>query len=143
MKVEIFCLCDFASIDAGGKINIIGVFDTILASGVPIIHLTSTLAIKLRFELIEEGAHELRILLMDSDGVKVFDTDGGQINVKLPAGILSATSQATLPLPPLELRNFGEYSLELAVGRLQMHSIPLFVRKQEPPAPPSHPSGPH
>ena len=29
MKVEIFSLCDFASADAGGKFNVIGIFDAL------------------------------------------------------------------------------------------------------------------
>ena len=61
MKVEIFTLCDAATADAGGKLNILGSFDRIHAASVPVTHPLCALAIKLRFERLEEGQKRVRI----------------------------------------------------------------------------------
>ncbi|MGC2353423.1 MAG: hypothetical protein WA496_08510, partial [Candidatus Udaeobacter sp.] len=61
MKVEIFTLCDAATVDAGGKLSILGSFDRLNAREVPVIHPQCSLAIKLRFERVEEGKKRFRI----------------------------------------------------------------------------------
>jgi hypothetical protein len=50
MKVEIFTLCDAATTDAAGKLNILGSFDRLNATQTPVMHPQCALAIKLRFE---------------------------------------------------------------------------------------------
>ncbi len=55
MKIEIFTLCDAATTDAAGKLNILGSFDRLNAVQAPITHPQCALAIKLRFERVEEG----------------------------------------------------------------------------------------
>ena len=71
MKIEIFTLCDAATTDAGGKLNILGSFDRLYAVQAPITHPQCALAIKLRFERVEEGAKSIRIQLgtVASDGL--------------------------------------------------------------------------
>ncbi len=51
MKVEIFTLCDAATIDAAGKLNVLGSFDRLNSPAEPITHMHCALAIKLRFEM--------------------------------------------------------------------------------------------
>ena len=38
MRVEIFTLCDAATVDAGGKLSILGSFDRLNAREAPVIH---------------------------------------------------------------------------------------------------------
>ena len=50
MKVELYVLCDAATADAGGKLNILGVFDRLNAREAPVTHPLCALAVRLRFE---------------------------------------------------------------------------------------------
>jgi uncharacterized protein DUF6941 len=128
MKVEIFTLCDAATADMGGKLNILGSFDRLQAAGTPVTHPLCALAIKLRFERLEEGEKRVRISFMDADGKAVMPTLDAATQVKFPPDEHSVTACLVLQLQQLKLPNFGEYSIDLAIDGRQEASIPLFVR---------------
>src|SRR5215212_8303811 len=69
MKIEIFALADFAA-DYGGKLSVVGIFDTIFARQMPAVHPHCCLAVKLRFDKDEEGSKRLRLSICH-DGGKV------------------------------------------------------------------------
>jgi len=127
MKVEIFTLCDAATVDAGGKLNILGSFDRLNAKQVPVIHPQCSLAIKLRFERIEEGKKRLRIAFVDSDGAAVMPTLDAATEVRFQGNDSTSTVSLALNIQQLKLPRFGEYSIDLAVDDRHESSIPLFV----------------
>lgn len=129
MKVEIFTLCDAATTDAGGKLNILGSFDRLMAKEAPVTHPQCALAIKLRYERLEEGQKRIRISFIDSDGTSVMPTLDTATQVQFPPNEPSVTSCLVLVLQQLKLPKFGEYSIDLAVDDRQEASIPLFVRQ--------------
>jgi hypothetical protein len=133
MKVEIFTLCDAATADAGGKLNILGSFDRIHAASVPVTHPLCALAIKMRFERLEEGQKRVRISFMDADGQAVMPTLDANTQVMFPPGEHSVTACLVLQLQQLKLPNYGEYSIDLGIDGRQEASIPLFVRAQAGP----------
>ena len=90
MKAEIFCLCDFAAADSGGKLTIVGVFDTIWAREVPATHGLCALALRIRFERIEEGLKKLKVSFIDSDGNPVMPAMEMQIPVQIPPHLQQA-----------------------------------------------------
>jgi hypothetical protein len=55
MKLEILNVCDFATVDVSGKLTMVGVFDCIHAVSTPMAYGTFCLAVRMRFENIEEG----------------------------------------------------------------------------------------
>jgi hypothetical protein len=128
MKVEIFTLCDAATADAGGKLNILGSFDRINAAQVPVTHALCALAIKLRYERLEEGQKRIRISFMDSDGAAVMPTLDAATQVAFPPGEHTVTTCLVLQIQQLKLPNYGEYSIDLGVDGRHEASIPLFVR---------------
>jgi hypothetical protein len=127
MKVEIFTLCDAATVDAGGKLNILGSFDRLNAKQVPVIHPQCSLAIKLRFERVEEGKKRLRISFVDSDGAAVMPTLDATTEVRFQGNDSTSTVSLALNIQQLKLPRFGEYSIDLAVDDRHESSIPLFV----------------
>jgi hypothetical protein len=129
MKAEIFTLCDAATADAGGKLNILGSFDRINASSIPVTHPLCALAIKLRFERLEEGQKRIRISFVDSDGNAVMPVLEAGSQVTFPPGESSMTACLVLQIQQMKLPNFGEYSIDLAVDGRHEASIPLFVRQ--------------
>jgi hypothetical protein len=129
MKVEIFTLCDAATTDAGGKLNILGSFDRLMAREAPIVHPQCALAIKLRFERIEEGAKRLRVAFVDSDGTPVMPSIDATTHVRFTAEDPTATASLVLNIQQLKLPRFGEYSIDLAVDERHEASIPLFVAR--------------
>lgn len=132
MKVELFALSDFAA-DYGGKLSVIGVFDTLLARQVPVVHPHCCLAAKLRFERIEEGQKRLRISISDADGRPIIPAVEIPVNVIVPPDAHTATTQVVANIGGLKIERFGEYSIDLAVDGRHEASLPLLVRQFQPP----------
>jgi len=127
MKVEIFTLCDAATTDAAGKLNILGSFDRLNAREAPVTHPQCALALKLRFERLEEGQKRIRIAFVDSDGASVMPTLDTTTQVQFRPDDSSATASLVLIIQQLRLPRFGEYSIDLAVDDRHEASIPLLV----------------
>ena len=140
MKVEILTLCDFATTDAAGKLNILGSFDRMNVPQMPLVYPICALAMKLRFSEIETGQKRIRLSFMDADGNPVLPALDAQMNIAMPPGEPTATLPLVLIVPPIKLQRFGEYSIDLAVDGRQEASIPLYVRQaQAPRLPPQTP----
>jgi hypothetical protein len=135
MKVEIFTLCDFASADAGGKLNVIGSFDHIWAMQVPVVWPLCALAAKMRFQMVEQGTKKIRISFIDADGTSVMPTLEAPIVVQFQPGESTATVPFVMIMQQIKLPHFGEYSIDLAIDGTQQASIPLIARQVRlPPA---------
>ena len=67
MNLEIFTLCDAATVHAG-KMNVLGSFDTISAEAFPTNHPQCVVACKVRTGSEDEGPQEIRIHIIDPDG---------------------------------------------------------------------------
>jgi len=127
MKVEIFTLCDAATVDAASKLNILGSFDRLSAREAPVTHPQCALAIKLRFERVEEGQKRIRIAFVNPDGVSVMPTIDAATEVRFRGNDSTATVSLALGIQQLKLPRFDEYSIDLAVDDRHEASIPLFV----------------
>jgi hypothetical protein len=128
MKVELFALCDFAA-DYGGKLSIVGVFDSIFAKQMPAVHPHCCVAVKLRFEKIEEGPKKLRLSISDDDGKLVLPAMEIPVNVVMPPEARTNTIQVVANIGGMKIDTFGEYSIDLALDGRHEGSIPLFMRQ--------------
>ena len=137
MKVEIFTLCDAATLDAAGKLNILGSFDRLNAKEEPVMHPQCALAIKLRFERVEEGQKRIRIAFVDQDGASVMANVEATTEVRFQDNDPSATVSLAINIQQLRLPRFDEYSIDLAVDGRQEASIPLFVKPSASVTPPN------
>jgi hypothetical protein len=130
MKVEIFTLCDAATVDAAGKLNVLGSFDRLNAVTAPVVHPQCALAIKIRFQRIEEGQKRLRVTFIDQDGIGVMPSIEATTDVKIPGNDSSATITFAINIQQLKLpRTDEEYSIDLAVDDRHEASVPLFVKR--------------
>jgi hypothetical protein len=115
MRVEIFTLCDAATLDAAGKLNILGSSDRLSAREEPVMHPQCALAIKLRFERVEEGQKRIRIAFVDQDGASVMANVDAMTEVRFQDNDPSATVSLAINIQQLRLPRFDEYSIDLAV----------------------------
>ena len=135
MKIEIFALCDAAT-EQQGKLNILGTFDKIWAKEAPCTHPACALAVRMRFQKIEEGKHHIKVTFADEDGKPVLPALNGDFDVRFPPDAFSHVQNLILNIQRLKLENYGEYSLDLAVDNRLEASIPLELKqvpqKQKP-----------
>jgi hypothetical protein len=140
VKVDIFTLCQFANTERG-SMNIIGSFHAINARQLPIIVPFCWLAIRMRFEKVDEGQKRIRISFIDADGKSVMPTLDAGISVRFAGDSPSAIVPFCIGTRPLNLPRLGEYSIDLAIDGRQEASTPLWVKQIQspPPVPPQLP----
>jgi hypothetical protein len=125
MNVEIFTLCDAATV-SGGKLNILGSFDTIAAMAFPCQHPLCAIAIRIRFDLGEEGDHTFQVHFCDPDMRPVTKPMIQQATVQIP-NERSQTVTHIWNLLGFELKSAGEYYFELKVDGETSCRLPLYV----------------
>jgi len=129
VNIDIFTLCDAAA-DYNGRLNILGVFDTIFTPQVPATHPFCAVAVRIRFTPIERGQHRLTLHIVDDDGNLVIPSLEGPFNVEIPNNAPMAAANLVLNLGMLRLPKIGEYAINLAIDGRQEASLPFFVRPQ-------------
>ena len=129
MDIEIFTLCDAAA-DYSGRLNILGVFDTVWVKQLPAIHPFCSVALRLRFEAIERGSHRLALHLVDNDGAMVVPPLEGEFGIDFPDNQQVGTINLVLNLGQLPLRRPGVHEVKLAVDGQVTGSVPFWVKEQ-------------
>jgi hypothetical protein len=128
MKTEIFTFCDFAQ-ESGGKLTIVGSFDTIIARNFPCIHPRLSVVIRLRFDLWEFTRHTFRIETRDLSGELNMDAINGSIDVT-GVGNATAVSHLVFTIANLRFRSNGLVNFVLYIDNKEVASIPLYIRKK-------------
>lgn len=131
MDVEVFALCDAATGDSTGKLNLLGAFDTLYASRFPVIHLQCSIALRLRVDSIEQGQHRLRISVVDIDGRQIVPNIDGGFNAEFKEGRQSGCFNLVFNFHRLKFDKGGEYAVNLAIDGRHEKTLPLFVIKAE------------
>ncbi|GHV83631.1 hypothetical protein AGMMS50212_09710 [Spirochaetia bacterium] len=127
MKAEIFSLCDFAQ-ENGGKLTIVGTFDTILTRAFPCVHPQLSVVIRLRFTIGEFSRHDFRIETKDLDGEMCMEAVSGTIEVK-GVGNATAVSHLVFNINNLRFKGPGVINFILYIDGKEITSIPLYIRK--------------
>jgi hypothetical protein len=135
MDIEIFALCDAAA-DYGGKLSLLGTFDQIMVKQFPVAHPHCSIALRVRFDRIEEGDHRVRISIVDEDGKAVSPNVDGSIGVRFPPHFLSVSANMVLGINGIKFEKPGRYSIDLAIDARHEKSLPLNVVQveQKPPS---------
>jgi hypothetical protein len=130
MNIEVFSLCDAATVDVAGKLNVLGAFDTIWSNNMPTVYPQCAIALRIRFTSMERGEHQVTVNFINSDGKHMIPTASGSINIHFPEGQRSGSANLVLNLQMLKIENGGEYSIDLAVDGMNVASLPLFIREK-------------
>ncbi|OLC27540.1 MAG: hypothetical protein AUH91_02690 [Verrucomicrobia bacterium 13_1_40CM_4_54_4] len=125
VQTEIFTLCDAATV-AGGKLNVLGSFDTIGAQSFPCDHPLCAVACKLRFDVGEEGRHWLEMHFCDPDMRPVLKPIRQDFEIRIP-GHQSQTHIHIWQHLGFHLERLGDYYFELKVDGDTKSRIPLYV----------------
>jgi hypothetical protein len=126
MHIEVFSLCDAATADIG-KLNILGVFDTIGVADIPAVHPQCAIALRMRFEHDERGEHRVTVNFVDMDGKHIIPSANGNININFSDTQKSVAANLILNIQGLKLERYGQYSIDLAIDGRREASLPFFV----------------
>ncbi len=135
MQVRIAALADYASISLGDKLNILGIFTTIMARTEPIVHAQMHLVVQFEFDFTEAGKKDARIVLLDEGGKEILSL-GGEITAPRAAPGEAATVNQIIVLNNVSFPHFGRYEFRVLLnGRLEA-TIPVTVKRvREPESP--------
>ena len=131
MEIEIFALCDAAA-DYGGKLSLLGTFDSLQVNQLPATHPHCAVALRVRFERIEEGDHRVRINIVDEDGQSIAPSVDGNIGVKFPPNVSSVCANMVLNINGMKFDKPGRYAIDLAIDARHERSLPINVLQVEP-----------
>jgi len=127
MKIELFTFCDFAQ-ENGGKLTIVGTFDTIISRNFPCIHPQLSVVIRIRFDLWEFSSHAFRIETRDLNNEISMEPISGTLDVR-GVGNASAVSHLVFTIGNLHFKNSSVINFTLFIDEKEIGSIPLYVRK--------------
>ena len=128
MTIQVAVLCDAAT-DYNGKLNLLGTFDTIFTAQLPAQHPQCSIAIRIAFDRIEEGKHQLRMNFVDEDGQPIMPPMEVAVNVLFPPDATFISQNFIVNIQQLKMQNVGLYSIDLALDGRPLSSIPLAVKQ--------------
>jgi len=132
-------LCDAAT-DYGGKLNLLGAFDAIVAHRFPTTHPAAAFAARFIYYPSEQGVHRIQLKVVDEDGKEIAPPAELQAEVRFPPGDRPFVSQnMVLNLQRIRFGEPGRFSFDLFVDGEHQASIPLLVM-QHPGAKPQPPA---
>ncbi len=134
MDIDLALLADAATIDGAGKLNILGIFDSIGGRQFPLKH--GRLALVLRFTagLEDAGSHDVLLRLTDPEGKEMVSLNG---TIQLGPGPASGGGRIRVPhilnLDGLVFTQPGTHVFDLSLDG--EHSVTIPLRVQGAPAP--------
>lgn len=137
MDVDLAVIADGANVSQEGKLNILGIFDTIWARETPFRHSSMVFVVRFTAPFTEQGAYQLEVRLMDADGGQLFKAEG-PLNVSGGAPGRPIRPHVIMGLSGINFERPGDYSFEVMVDGQHLRSVPLYVVK----APSTPESGP-
>lgn len=133
MRVSLAVLCDYANVTREGKLNIMGIFDTIFAANFPARHTAMNLVVRLVADPPEFGKTQtVSIQLMDEDGKKMFEAEAEM--VPQGQGPSPANVDQILGLGNLVFPKPGNYCFSIVINgtHIREHDVSLKLVKIEP-----------
>jgi hypothetical protein len=127
MEIDLALLADAATIDAAGKLNILGIFDRISVAQFPAQHGRITLVLRFTAGTSEIGSHDVYIRMSDPGGVEVLSLNG---EMQLAGGARAGDAIRVphiLNLDGLVFTGPGMYSFDVKVDGEHHVSLPLSV----------------
>ncbi len=128
MDLQVATLCDAAA-DYGGKLTVMGAFDTIAGRDTaPIVHPQCSLALRICFRAEDEGTHRFSVTIIDADGKEVVPAFQPQFEVRLPSpDAYFVTRNLVVNMQRLKFPEPGHYAIDIRCGDRELGRIPLRV----------------
>ena len=133
MEIDLALLADAATVDAAGKLNILGIFDRISTTSFPAHHPHVSLVLRFVASLKEAGRHAVQIRLKDEEGKEIMKAEG---ELHIGSGPAALRGQVRIP----QVLNFdrltfpkpGRYGFDVLVDGEHHVSVPLVLDEARP-----------
>ena len=129
MRVSLALLADYSNVSREGKLNILGIFDTIYAPGFPTTHAHMQLVVRFEADAREAGAtRQVEVQFRTQDGSVLFRLPGA---MTVQPGELGETIRTDhiLNVTSLNLEHPGRYAFDVLVDGQVAATVPLRVEQ--------------
>ena len=124
MDVTLAICCDAANVSREGKLNLLGIFNSIHAGAYPCTHPHLSFVLRVEARIGEEGSHPIEIKLADEDGAEVFKVNG-QLTLQGAAPGRPMTAQTIIDLNNVQLAQPGTYAFEIFIDKKHARSVAI------------------
>jgi len=128
MEIDLALLADAATVDASGKLNILGIFDRITAKTFPAQHGRIALVLRFQAAVSDAGRHRVAIELSEPGGQEVVTVNG---DIQIGGGKLSQQAGVRVPqvlnLDGMVFQKAGRYTFDVRIDGEHHISLPLTV----------------
>ncbi len=129
MDVTLALLADAANVSREGKLNLLGIFDTIFAHAFPSTHPQMQVVLRLEAEPAEAGStRNVEVLLLTPDGEVLFRL-AGSITVQARGAGDRIRMDHVLTLNNVQLERPGRYRFHVVVDGEPAAVLPLHVEQ--------------
>lgn len=130
MEIDFALLADAATVDASGKLNVLGVFDRIQAREFPARHGRISLVLRFSAATGDAGSHEVAIRLRGPEDEELLRLDG---RMEVGGGPRPFPDGARMPqvlnLDGITFPKPGLFSFDISVDGRKIHSVPLHLEE--------------
>jgi len=130
MDLTLAVCCDAANVSREGKLNLLGIFNSIHAAEFPCTHPHLALVLRVEARLGEEGVYPLEIQLVDEDGQQLFDING-QLSLQGAEPGRPMTAQTIMDINNLQLPRPGTYAFEIFLAGHHSRSVAVHAFKSD------------
>lgn len=129
MTIPFAVIADGANVSREGKLNILGIFDTIYAKSFPVTHADMKLVMRVEASPAEAGVkHIIEIKLLDEEGQAVLGMKADVVPHGVPQG-RSMRMDQVLSLHNVTFKKPGKYYFAILVDKDQKATLPLRVNE--------------
>jgi hypothetical protein len=139
MKIEVFALCDAAE-DWQGRLSLFGTYERIGVPHLPVELTDATIALRLRFPLVEGGIHSFSLHCVDPDGRPAMEQVTCSLHINSFPDTGSAACNLIIRLPAVTVQEFGEHSFDFYLDGRMAGRLPVCIHSRAAPSCPGIPS---
>lgn len=131
MEIDLAVVADAANVSQEGKLNILGIFDTIWAREFPFRHASMVFVVRVGADFTEQGVHPMEVRLVDADGEQIFSAEGPlQVTGGTPGRAIKP--HIVMGLSGVAFPRAGDYAFEILIDGRHMRSVPLYIVEGPP-----------
>jgi hypothetical protein len=128
MEIDLAILADAATVDASGKLNILGVYDRLTAESFPAPPLRLTLVLRFTAAVTEAGPHDVVIALKGPGGKEMLSVNGEMMIAPGPGSTEDGIHvPQILNVDGVVFEKPGRYFFDIGIDGEHHASVPLSV----------------
>lgn len=124
MEVTLAVCCDAANVSREGKLNLLGIFNSIHAGEFPATHPHLSLVLRVEARIGEEGDYPMLIRFVDEDGGELFKVEGNlSLHGATPGRPM--TAQTVIDINNVQFPRPATYAFDVFLGDHHVRSVAI------------------